>query len=67
MQAVHAWVVAEQMGVAPEHVALVVQPTHLFVAVSQTGVVPEHWVLVVHWTHAPAEEQAGVAALLATH
>ena len=32
---------AEQMGVAPAQVALLVQPTHLLV-VSQTGVVPPH-------------------------
>jgi hypothetical protein len=33
---------AEQIGVAPAQVALLVQPTQLFVLVSQTGVVPPH-------------------------
>jgi hypothetical protein len=58
---------AEQMGVAPEHCELVVQPTHLFVVVSQTGVVPEQSVLAVHWTHWPSARHAGAAGLLAAH
>ena len=57
----------EQMGVAPEQVALVTQPTHLFAVVSQTGVAPEHCVLSVHWTQAPVEEHVGVAATFARH
>jgi hypothetical protein len=39
---------AEQMGAAPEHCELAVQPTHLFVVVSQTGVVPEQSVFAAH-------------------
>ena len=58
---------AEQIGVAPAHVALVVHPTHLFVVVLQTGVAPEQVVLSVHCTHAPVVEHAGVVALFAAH
>jgi hypothetical protein len=58
---------AEQIGVAPVHVALAVQPTHLFVVVSQTGVAPEQVVLSVHCTHVPAAEHAGVVVLFAAH
>jgi hypothetical protein len=60
-----------QMGVAPEHPALVRHCTHLFVVVSQTGVVPEQVLLSVHATHCPAlvplVAQAGAAGLLAAH
>jgi hypothetical protein len=67
VQAVQVSVVAEQMGVAPEQVALVVHPTHLFVVVSQTGVAPEQVVLSVHCTHVPAVEHAGVVEVFAAH
>jgi hypothetical protein len=66
VQAVQIWA-AEQMGVAPEHCELAVQPTHLFVLVSQTGVAPEHCVLLVHCTHCPSARQAGSAAFFAAH
>jgi hypothetical protein len=58
---------AEQMGVAPAQVALLVQPTHLLVVGSQTGVVPEQCWLLVHWTQAPSVRQAPAAAFLAEH
>ena len=57
---------AEQMGVAPAQVALLVQPTHLLV-VSQTGVVPEQCWLLVHWTQEPSVRQAPATAFLAAH
>ena len=65
LQAVQTFAV--QMGVAPEHPALVRHCTHLFVVVSQTGVVPEQVLLSVHWTHVPVAEQAGAVGLLAAH
>ena len=65
LQAVQTFAV--QMGVSPEHPALVKHWTHLFVVVSQTGVAPEQVLLSVHWTHVPVAEQAGVVGLLAAH
>jgi hypothetical protein len=58
---------AEQMGVAPEHCELAVQPTHLLVVVSQTGAVPEQSVLAVHCTHWPSARHEGAAGFLAAH
>jgi hypothetical protein len=60
-----------QMGVAPEHPALVRHWTHLFAVVSQTGVLPEQVLLSMHATHCPAlvplVAQAGAAGFLARH
>lgn len=67
MQAAHVWVVAEQMGVIPEHVALAMQPTHLLAVVSQTGVAPEQVVLSVHSAHCPSARHAGRAGFFARH
>ena len=64
-QAVQALFV--QMGVIPEHPALVRHCTHLFVVVSQTGVVPEQVLLSVHCTHVPVAEQAEAVGFLAAH
>jgi sulfur relay (sulfurtransferase) DsrC/TusE family protein len=65
VQAVQTFAV--QMGVAPEHPALVRHCTHLFVVGSQTGVAPEQVLLSMHWTQVPVAEQAGVAGFLAAH
>ena len=56
-----------QMGVAPEHPALVRHATHLLVVVSQTGVAPEQVVLSMHCTQVPLAEHAGAVGLLAAH
>jgi hypothetical protein len=49
---------AEQMGVVPEHCACATHWTHLLLVVSQTGVVPEQSLLAVHWTQVPTLEHA---------
>jgi hypothetical protein len=62
---------AAQMGVAPEHPALVRHATHLFVVGSQVGVAPPQSVFVAHWTHRPTltppTAQAGFVLLRAAH
>ena len=65
VQAVHRFAV--QMGVAPEHPALVKHWTHLLVVVSQMGVAPRQLVLSVHCTQVPLLAQEGVALFLAAH
>jgi len=69
VQAVQTWFV--QIGVAPEHPALVRHWMHLFAVVSQTGVLPEQVLLSMHATHCPAlvplVAQAGAAGFLARH
>ena len=56
LQAVQRFAV--QMGVVPEHPALVRHATHLLLVVSHTGVVPEQVLLSVHCTHAPLPAHA---------
>jgi hypothetical protein len=65
--AVQVSVVALQIGVVPEQLALVRHCTHLFVVVSQTDVAPEQVELSVHCTHAPVTEHAGCVASTAAH
>jgi hypothetical protein len=51
----HSWLSASQIGVLPEHVAFVTQPTHVKVLGSHSAVVPVHADAFVgsHSTHCP--------------
>ena len=62
-----SWWLMQTPGPIPVHSVSAVHARQALVAVLQMGVVPPQSVLLVHWTHAPAEEQAGVAGLLAAH